>query len=309
MRRLKALYFLPVALVLLIGAGFAFYYLLLKPRMEAVKEAQAAWVTARDATDKAKKDYQPSLQKQVSASQKIFDDYHRFHVIQEKMPLIFDLKDAPYDMIKATMQKVVNLKGADGLTQPDRKKLYYLYSIMGTGQMLKELYRWQSGFSLQAPENYSLGDDKNPPILGYETTFADAKLINVKFGKQTFTALGYADLLRQINQQTGYSYFPLIIDLGATISIKVDMQNPKHKKMVPALTLDYTPTGYFFTRGWDPMDDITKVQDTVKTAENTVLNPPKAEPKYLINGKQYPDEASYDATCPTILWYYKPVFK
>ena len=51
MRRIKVIYLIPVAMVLLIGAGFAFYYLLLKPQIEAVQTAQASWASAKDASD------------------------------------------------------------------------------------------------------------------------------------------------------------------------------------------------------------------------------------------------------------------
>ena len=49
MRRLKAIYLIPVFIVLLIGAGVAAYYMMLAPQIQKVQTAQNSWKTSRDA--------------------------------------------------------------------------------------------------------------------------------------------------------------------------------------------------------------------------------------------------------------------
>jgi len=275
MRRLKAIYLVPVALILLIGAGFAFYYFLLKPQIEAEKTAQAAWMSARDAVKKAEPEYQASMQRQVDASRTFFNGYYTFHEIQAEMPNIIDVKDAP------------------GF-KDDRERLRYWYKVMGTGQLITELSKWANSFHFPA--------DKTPKFsysgtLGYEDTLPSAKFVTINFGSQQFFALGYASLLEKINRQTGYGFFPLIIDTGGKVNITVNRNHPLHTQKNPALTMPYTATAYFMTRGWDPKGP-TAI-DEVKAAKEIVDHPPQIE-------ALRPNENTITDEIPPVLFVFKP---
>ncbi len=289
MRRIKVIYLIPVALVLLIGIGFAFYYLLLKPQIEAVKDAQGKWASAKSDLAKLEPSYQASLDDEGKSAQKIYEDNYRFHVIQETMPKIYDVKSTPLnELLKSTPAFKFDEKWSD-----DRKKLYYWYYTMATGQLIRELNGWTKGFHLKDPPEFTFSG-----TLGYESTLPSVKLVSIAFAQQKFKALGYPQLLKEVAAQTGYNYFPLIIDVGSTITIAVDTTDPKYTSKTPALSLDYIPTGYFFTRGWDPLGDDKTVQQTVDKAKDMILHPQKARPPR--------DEQTIEAQCPPVLYYYKP---
>lgn len=275
MRRLKAIYLVPVALVLLIGAGFAFYYFLLDKQIAAVKVAQSDWTSARDACAASEGTYEQSLVNQRKAAQKIFEDYYRFRQVQNQMPAILNVKEVY----------------GNGSQQQKRQGLVYWYKVMGTGQLITELSRWAKGYKLPTPVRFSYTG-----TLGYEDTFPSAKLVGINFGPQTFRAYGYANLLNQINRQTGYNYFPLVIDTGGKVSIKVDRSDRKNKPTAPALVMGYSAAGYFFTRGWDPMGPDAK--KTVDDAKMLVQQNKQPEP--------HRDEATKIAEFPPVLFYFKP---
>ncbi len=217
-----------VAVILLFGAGFLFYYLLLKPQIEAVAKAHSDWSSARDAYNSVLGKYDTALDGQVKSAEIIVADNLAFHQIQDHMPMIYDMKDDKTDW------------------KSDRDALRYWYNVMGSGKMITTLNAWAKGFHFSPAPNFTYSG-----TLGYETTLPNAKFVAVDFGQQKFTALGYPQLLQEINTQTGHDYFPLLIDLGASPSIDVDPTNKKHRSKTPALTLNYSATGYFFTRGWD----------------------------------------------------------
>ncbi len=269
MRRLKVIYLIPVALVLLIGAGFAFYYLLLKPQIVAVQDAQSSWATAKEDLKKLEPKYKDSLDDEVKSAQKLYADYYIFHEIQNTMPAIYDVKEAPLNelLAKAPAFKY-DVKWSD-----DRKKLYWWYYLMATGQLVTELNKWTKGFHGLTFTGAN-GKPSNVPVykyagtLGFESSLPSVKLVCVDFGTQHFKAVGYQQLLKEIAAQTGYGYFPLIIDLGSSIRLTVDTSDPKYGPKTPVLKLDYTAKGYFFTHGWSPLEN---EQDLVGKAKDMII--------------------------------------
>jgi len=205
------------------------------------------------------------------------------------MPYIYNVKDTPLNEL---LQKAPAFK-FDPKWSEERKKLYYWYYTMATGQLIRELNEWSKGFHLTKPPKFTYTG-----TLGYEPTLTSVKLVSIDFGSQEFKAFGFPQLLKQIAEQTGYRYFPLIIDVGSSISIAVHPDMPKHSSRNPALTLDYKATGYFFTRGWDPLGDAKAIDEMMKKAETLVLNPKKKTASR--------DEAAAEAKCPLVLYYYKP---
>ena len=213
----------------------------------------------------------------------------RFHEMQETMPDIYDVKDAPLNEL---LQKAPAFKFDEKWTD-ERKKLYYWYYIMATGQLIRELNGWAKQFPLENSPKFSFTG-----TLGNESTLPAVKMVGINFGQQKFQALSYAQLLKEINEQTGHGYFPLIIDIGNNITLNVDTHNPKYSSKTPALSLSYNATGYFFTRGWDPLGGDKAVQDMMDKAKALFTNP-----KMPQAGRT---EADAERECPTVLGYYKP---
>lgn len=267
MRRLKAIYLVPVFLVLMIGGAAAAYYFLFKPQLEKVKVARGAWETARATCMQEENGYQKALDDRAIAAKTIFDGYHTFSQIKDRMPNIVSMKDLPgYD---------------------DKQKLVMYYKIWATGAVVKELNRWARSFHLPSTPEFSFAE----ATLGYEESLPSVKIISVPMGSQKYRVRGLPNLLNAIRRTTGVGYFPLIIQLdGGAAQIDVIRNDPKS----PGLEMSYSATAYFFTRGWDPMGPTAK--SDVKALEPIITTKLTAEPhrNSWTNGE-----------CPKVLWYFE----
>jgi len=277
MRRIKAIYLLPVFILLLGGAACGGYFGLISPQMQKTQAARDAWKTAQQNEKTAEPRFQTTLDQRAKVAERLYYDFYNFHIIQETMPQVWSL---------ATMYGKDEKSKRDGLVR--------WYTIMGTGQMAAEVNRWIRKFYLSSPPTVVY--DKGP--MGWEDSLPDKKLVSVDLGKQTFSGRGLPDLCNKILRSTGYNYFPLIIAMpGDTITLKVDRNDPRHSPKLPFLTLPYTATAYFMTRGWDPAGaDAEKNRDT---ARDVLL-------KKASGGLQAPKFPPQPVDCPNVLWVMKP---
>lgn len=274
MRRLKAIYLVPVFIVLIIGAAAASYYFLFKPQMEKVKAARAAWETVQKECQTEENGYQAALDERSVAAKAIRDGYYKFSYIKDKMPDIVSIKDLP---------------GMD-----DKQKLVMYYKIWATGKIIKELNRWARSFHLPNTPTFEFAE----ATLGYEETLPSVKIISVDFGAQTYQVRGYPNLLNAIRRTTGQGYFPLIITLPSdTVTVNVIRHDPK----VPALSMSYSAMAYFFTRGWDPMGPDAKKK--VKELEPVITTKLTAEAHRQDWGMGPKAETGAPTPCPPVLWF------
>ena len=278
LRRIKAIYIIPVALVLLIGAAIGSFYVLFKPQMEKVDAARKTWDDAKKAAQAAEGGYQASIDDQVKYSGLILKGFKNFHQIQDTMPQIDNLKEV--------------------YTGKDRDGLRAWYKMWGTGQYIGELNHWVQGFHLQTdkPITFSFSKDK----LGYEDTLSSLKLIEVPFGTIKFEKKGYNNLLNAIAQTTGYGYFPLIIDSSEGGSFTVELpkdarKSYSHDPKNPICSISLTAKGYFFTRGWDPVGT-SAAKDLTAKATAVIETPPQVK-----KGR-----TEFSEPCPTVLWIFPP---
>lgn len=269
MRRIKAIYLIPVFAILLVGAVFAEYYLLIVPQMKKTNDAQQAWQAAKKECEAEEPKYETNLKAQVENSKKLLDNYNTFHAIQNSMPKIY------------AMQSLYAGKERDGLRE--------LYRMMSTPMLANELSRWVKGYHLKYNGQFAFTG-----TLPFEDGLTDIKFIEIDFGEQTFVANGYADLVRKVQLTSGYGFFPLLIEPKEKIvTIKVDTSVPYNPK-APRLTMPYTAKGYMFTRGWDPNGPTAK--DEVAKALALLKNPPVATPS----------RAGFDKPPPVMFWYFPP---
>lgn len=241
MRRIKAIYLVPVFLVLLIGAAAASYYYLFKPQLEKVDAARKAWEAERTACASEEgpnnSEYQKAFDEQALFAKQIWTDHYQFVEIQKTMPAIYNMAEF--------------YKGRE------KEGLYEWYRIMGEGRLIRELDRWARSFHLPNSPQFE-GIYKE--TLGYESSLPARKIVSIDFGSANdpmrFNVRGFGNLLNAIRRVTGYRYFPMIMSLPndtATVSIALPRNNPKHNPQSPLLTMPYTGTAYFMTQGWDPL--------------------------------------------------------
>lgn len=282
MRRIKAIYLIPVFLVLLIGAAAAAYYFLFKPQLELVDKARKDWDAARAGCvqEEGPGDtlYQQAYDDKKKYALQIVTDYFKFQKIQQSMPAIFDMKDL--------------------YTGKTKEGIYRWYKIMGTGQMIAELNRWARSFHLPKPPSF---DGTYTATLGYEDSLPSAKIVMVDFpDDQQYMVRGFGNLTNAIRRTVGHGYFPLIMHLPDPIVIQVgDRMDPRHDPKNPIYQLNYKVTGYFMTRGWDPLGATaaTEIKNTyLPMAAN---DPPKAK-KHRIG---WSDPKGAMTECPPVLWF------
>jgi len=216
----------------LIGAAVASYYFLFKPRLEEVDKARADWEAARQATiteaGAGDTEYKKALAQQEEFAIKIFEGYHKFRQIQLTMPEVYNMKERFKD---------------------PKEGIYEWYRIMGSGSMIRELNRWAKSFHLPSAPSFSYSG-----TMGYEETLPGAKMVGVNFGNMNFKVRGLRNLTNSLRRVTGHDYFPMIVSLGdaATIKLNLERNNPQFDPSSPSLTMPYSATAYFLTRGWDP---------------------------------------------------------
>lgn len=253
MRRLKAIFLIPVFIVLLIGVAIAAYYLMLVPQMDKVKKAVTDWKTSRDAELAEEPKWQQHCDSQLTSAKKIFEDSYYFGQIQSQMPAIYDMKDF--------------------YAKNPRQGLVAWYQIMATGRLANELTRWANRFHLDMSKVEKFRYEGK---LGYEEVLPAIKFVEVDFGEQQFVANGYPALLNKVQNQTGHGFFPLIITpSGDKISVTVD-RSVRYNPKAPRLRMPFTAKAYFMTQGWDPNGG--EMLQAREDAKAIILNPPKPDP-------------------------------
>ncbi|MHB9026879.1 MAG: hypothetical protein ACYC7E_22320 [Armatimonadota bacterium] len=252
LRRLKAIYLIPVFILLMVGAAVGLHFGVISPQIQKTKTAQAEWTQAKSDCKAVEGEYQNHLDAQVKHSTDLLNNFYTFHLIQNRMPNIYN------------MQKLYAGKQKQGLIE--------WYRIMGSGAMIKELNRWAKGYHVQNVPKFEFKGD-----LPFEDGLPAVNMVEVEFGAQTFTARGFQDLLDQVVRRSGYSYFPLLIEPeGGKVSIAVLRNDRRHHPSKPLLQMKYTCKGYFMTRGWDP-NDFTSESEDIRKAKERIANPPQAE--------------------------------
>lgn|GEM_PF-2157187 len=283
MRRIKAIYLIPVCLVLLIGGAVASYYLLFKPRLELVDKARADWDTARQAcitvAGAGDSEYKKALDQQEEFAIKIFEGYHMFRQIQNTMPEVYNMKTR--------------------FAGKEKEGVYEWYRIMGSGSMIRELNRWAKSFHLP-----------NAPTVSYSGTMGydlpqDAKMVSIDFGSMNFKVRGLSNLTNSLRRVTGYNYFPMIVSLpGDTATIKLNPDLPRTSPYFdpnnPSLTMSYSAKAFFLTRDWDPG---SYSEADIAALEKLALDHPRKTYKPQRTGwVMAPGETS---ECPPVLFLIK----
>lgn len=275
MRRIKAIYLIPVCLVLLIGAAVASYYFLFKPQLEKVDQARKAWEAARAACAQEEGDYQKALDEQVVYAKQIFYDYHEFQEIQKTMPAVYNMKER--------------------FAGKEKEGIYEWYRIMGEGRMIRELNRWVRSFHQPSAPTFTYSG-----TMGYENTLPSAKMVSVDFGSMKFSKRGLGNLLNSLRRVTGHNYFPMIISLpGDTATIQLDLarDNPAHDPNNPLLSLSYSATAYFLTQGWDPQGPGAAA--AIEKYKQMALTKKQAKP-HRTGWNEAPGEMT---ECPPVLFF------
>ncbi len=279
MRKIKAIYLLPVFVLLLGGAACGGYFGMISPQMQKTEAARGVWMQKINDWKQSEPKYKPALEERVKYAQSLYDGYSQFHMIQNTMPEVYDMAEMYPDPI--TDKKSPKSK---------RIGLQRWYTIMATGQMVNEVNRWIRRFYLDKPPTVKI--DPTKP-MGYEETLPDKKVVTVDLGDQVYQGRGINDLCTKISKSIGYGYFPLIISLpGGNIDLHVDRNDPRHSQKLPFLSMKYGATGYFMTRAWDPKGaDADKERDDAKVI---LLNPPI---------KAYKDFVEPVKDCPPLLGF------
>ena len=274
MRRIKAIYLIPVFLVLLIGAAAGAYYFLFKPLLVKVDAARKEWDGERQTCLQAESGYDQTFKDRQTYARQIVVDYVNFHLIQNEMPNVKNMKEMPGD---------------------EKKKLEDWYRIMGSGQLIAELTRWVNSFHQPRPPTISYTG-----VMGYEATLPSAKVVSVEFDRQELRKRGFGNLTNAIRRMTGHRYFPLIIDMGDPVTVRVirnvSIDDPKksYDPNNPLLTTSYTPKAFLLTGGWDPMG--ASAQDEIDR-----LIPIAGDPAQT----PQPHRTAFEKECPPVLWFFR----
>jgi hypothetical protein len=278
-RKLKLIYILPVLILLLGGAACGGYFGLISPQMQKTEASRANWMAKRAAWKQEEPKYEPALNERVEYAQKLYDGYTQFHRIQNAMPEVYNLKSMYPDEDKKSPRS-------------KRKGLIRWYNIMVKGQLANEVNRWIRRFHLAKPPVVKFDPDKP---MGYEETLPDKKVVTVDLGSQVYEGRGINDLCTKVAKSIGYSYFPLIVSLpGDSIALKVHRNDRRHSVKLPLVSMDYSATAFFMTRGWDPKES-TAAKD-------------RDEAKAILLHKPIEDKKTFtepELTCPPLLWMIK----
>ena len=285
LHRIKAIYIIPVALVLLLGVAYGGYSSLFTPAMKKVTDARKAWEDAKKASDDAESGYQGSIDDQGKYAHQIIEGHTRFKYIQDTMPNIPNFTEK--------------------YNGKDNEALREIYRILGTGEWITTMNQWVKTFHMPNTPKFDFSKELKDKTLSFsykDMVPATMKLVEVDFPDMHFEAKGYTALLNQIASVTGYGYFPMIIDSkDGTYNIEVTKRKGwsgdprkdwKHDPKMPLLkTNDFTCKAYFFTKDWDPCADVKGV---IEKAQAVIDHPATVKPK----------RKGFDSDCPPVLWIF-----
>jgi len=281
MRRIKAIYLIPVCLVLLIGAAVGSYYLWFKPLLETVKKARADWDAARAACVQMEGpnegDYQKALDEQQEYAKRIYFDYSQFKEIQATMPAVSNM--------------------AARYAADTKAGIYAWYNIMGKGELIKTLNQWVRSFHQPSAPSFSYAG-----TMGYEDTLPKAKMVSVDFGSMKLNVRGFDNLLNAFRRVTGYKYYPMIVTLPgdtATITLAMGRNDPRHDPNNPLLTMSYSATAFFLTQDWDPGENTAESIEKYKEQALTQ----KPHKRHRSDWTETPGETK---PCPPVLFFIQP---
>jgi hypothetical protein len=295
-KKLKAIYLIPVFLVLAIGLAVAGYYLFIVKQMQATKKAQTDWAAARDEMKKSCDGWQAALDQERTDAQKFREGYYAFHAIQDTMPDLYDYK--AYFALK--------YKGMDEKEQK-RAILRDMYRMMGTPKLANELYRWARKYHVNGVPQFKFTDGP----MGYDDIVSSVQMVEQDFGPQKLYAHGYPALIEMVRRRTGYGFCPLIIAFdGGKIDITVDRDNPKSTVKAPIVSTTITAKGYFMTRAWDPAGETDAVKGMLDEAEKLLAGEAAKAPPLRTSfdvpaatDPLYQDYMQYQwKPCPPVLW-------
>lgn len=271
MRKLKAIYLIPVFLLLAIGLAAGGYYMMIVPAITKTKAAHTAWEDEKKkCTDDLETKWQQALDAERADAQKLYTSQKQFAYIQNTMPDIYNFATTHPDPASAPPEVA-------------QKALLEWYDLNTQPRVANKLRSWATKFYTGKVPNF-LPDYFNGPLLMPGESFPDVKIVEVDLGKQEIWARGYQDLIMQIKKRTGYGFFPMIIQPeGGEINITVHREHPKHTPKRPVLSTVITAKVYFMTKGWDPNGDAKAVQDLLETAKRV----------YAANKQTYPKRKSF----------------
>lgn len=327
MRRIRAIFFLPVFVVVLVAAVIAGFKMLIEPARKAAADARVKWEGERSAMDRDLKLYPDYLRAQITASEMLLGAYDGgFKKIQNGMPQIYNIP-AKY----ATPQQ----------------RLTYLYDLMGSDQLLRELNKWAKGFGLKHTPTFAFTG-----TLGFENTVSDLGIVSVKFDRQRIRAKSIDQVLATIQKSSGYGYYPLFIKpvgydpeafqppkvdpaeaTAATIQsasnafgaaptlggapapaaptttakkapsvydstsspiVEIVVKNEGEDKYAPRLEMDYACRGFFMARDWDPLGGSAAAS--------------REDAKFIVQNRLRGEDVrkAPPTPCPKLLWFIDP---
>jgi hypothetical protein len=257
MRKLKAIYLIPVFLVLAIGLAAGGYYMMIVPQMAKTKTAQDEWKKAKEACPTTKEDdWKVALEAKRKDAEKLWNDQQTFAAIQNQMP---DIKN---------MAVVYAGKETDGIRA--------WYTMWSTPKMANELRRWGRKFGTGKVPDIKF----DGPLILPDESLPDVKIVEMDLGTQTLWARGYPDLISQLARRTGYGFCPMIVEPdGGAIKVTVHRNHPRHTVQKPVLSMTIKAKAYFMTRGWDPNGDAAAVAQLLEQAREAYSNPGSTTPK------------------------------
>ena len=107
MRKLKAIYLIPVFFVLAIGLAAGGYYMMIVPQMAKTKTAQDEWSKAKEGCPISKEEeWAKALEQQRVDAEKLWNDAQTFAAIQRQMPDLHNMAElykgkSPAESIRA----------------------------------------------------------------------------------------------------------------------------------------------------------------------------------------------------------------
>jgi hypothetical protein len=272
MRKLKAIYLIPVFLLLAIGLAAGGYYMMIVPAITKTKAAHTAWdEEKKKCPEDLETKWQQALDAERADAQKLYTDQLQFAYIQRTMP--------PIENFAAT-HPVTDASPPE----EQQKAIIDWYNLNTQPRVANIMRRWAAKFYTGKVPNF-LPDYFSGPLLMPGEAFPDVKIVEVDLGTQVITARGYQSLIAQIKKRTGYGFFPLIIKpAGEGLTITVDRNHPRGTAKLPVLSTTIAAKAYFMTQGWDPNGDKAAVQGLLD----------KAKQVFAANKQPYPRRKSFD---------------
>ncbi len=263
MRKLKAIYLIPVFFVLAIGLAAGGYYMMIVPQMAKTKTAQGEWKKAKDACPTTKEDeWVKALEQERVDAEKLWNDAQTFAAIQNQMP---DLSN---------MSVVYTGKPIEGIRA--------WYALWSTARVPNELRRFAAKFRTGTVPTFTF----DGPLLLPDETLPEVKIYEVDLGSETLWARGYGELINMLQRRTGYGFCPMVIEpAGGAVTVTVHRNHPRHTVQKPVLSMTFTAKGYGMTRGWDPNGDKAAVAQLLEQASQVYSEQKTATPKRRLSFK------------------------